>query len=126
MTGNNPLSGTETGFSMTVTNNAELTWLWTTNILPGTIAGSPISIVSTNNAQLAYFYNGTNWVYPSFHNNYLRLDGTNAFSSKSPYTLTNISQTMPDSWTIVDVFQTVGANVLVTQRVSYVQGERVF
>lgn len=54
------------------------------------------------------------------------LNGTNRFASLSPYTLTNISQTKPDVWTIEDVFQAVGAGVLVTQRLSYVQGENVF
>jgi hypothetical protein len=31
--GNNPLSGGGTGFSLTLTNDATLTWLWTTNIV---------------------------------------------------------------------------------------------
>jgi len=31
MTGHNPTSGSTTNFEMTVTNNASLTWLWTTN-----------------------------------------------------------------------------------------------
>lgn len=35
MTGNDPLSGAGTNFSMTVTNNAVLTWLWATNVQLG-------------------------------------------------------------------------------------------
>jgi hypothetical protein len=52
MTGNEPSSGTTTNFSMTVTNDAVLTWLWGPyNVLPvanpnvaGTRQGLPVSI----------------------------------------------------------------------------------
>ncbi|HPR68116.1 MAG TPA: TIGR03790 family protein [Kiritimatiellia bacterium] len=39
MTGNEPLSGSATNFTMTLTNHAELTWLWTTNYWLDTEAG---------------------------------------------------------------------------------------
>lgn len=40
MSGQDPVSGSGTNFSMTVTNNAVLTWLWTTNVLFTRTAGS--------------------------------------------------------------------------------------
>ena len=40
MAGNQPLSGTGTNFAMTLTNHAELTWLWTTNYWLDTEAGA--------------------------------------------------------------------------------------
>ncbi|MBU0716073.1 MAG: hypothetical protein KJ964_12010, partial [Verrucomicrobia bacterium] len=48
MTGNDPLSGAVTGFVTAVTNNAGLTWLWTTNVLPGTITVTPTSLSFTS------------------------------------------------------------------------------
>lgn len=66
MAGNDPLSGAGTNFSMTVTNNATLTWLWTTNVQlalatngPGAVSGDPagyyaqgasVSVSATPNA----------------------------------------------------------------------------
>jgi hypothetical protein len=41
MTGHSPVSGGDTNFSMTVTNNATLTWLWQTNVqLTRTVSGN--------------------------------------------------------------------------------------
>ena len=40
MAGNQPLSGTGTNFAMTLTNHAELTWLWTTNYWLDTAAAA--------------------------------------------------------------------------------------
>jgi len=48
MTGNDPLNGATTNFTMTVTNNASLTWLWTTNVIPGTITVTPTSLSFTS------------------------------------------------------------------------------
>ena len=44
MVGNQPLSGTGTNFAMTLTNHAELTWLWTTNYWLDTEAGAHGSV----------------------------------------------------------------------------------
>jgi len=39
MTGNEPVAGTETNMTMTVTNNAQLTWTWKTQYWLGTYSG---------------------------------------------------------------------------------------
>lgn len=44
MVGNQPLSGTGTNFTMTLTNHAELTWLWATNYWLDTEAGAHGSV----------------------------------------------------------------------------------
>lgn len=53
MTGNDPLSGGGTNFAMTVTNNAVLTWLWTTNVLFTRNAGANGSIAGDTNGYYA-------------------------------------------------------------------------
>jgi hypothetical protein len=72
MTGNEPASGVTTSCVMTVTNDAVLTWLWTTNYWLGTAAGSHGSVDVTNGwnalgatvaitANADQYYHFTNW-----------------------------------------------------------------
>jgi hypothetical protein len=72
MSGNEPASGTSTSCVMTVTNDAVLTWLWTTNYWLGTAAGSHGSVDVTNGwnavgatvvitATADPYYHFTNW-----------------------------------------------------------------
>lgn len=47
LAGNDPGAGTGTSFSMTITNNATLTWLWTTNIAAGPVTNGYVVIWSS-------------------------------------------------------------------------------
>ncbi|HAL92599.1 MAG TPA: hypothetical protein DCM68_06200 [Verrucomicrobia bacterium] len=53
MTGNEPASGTDTNFTMTLTNHATLTWLWATNYWLDTEAAEQGSVSVADSWQLA-------------------------------------------------------------------------
>jgi len=53
MTGHSPASGAATNFTMTVTNNAVLAWLWSTNVLFTRAAGANGSITGTETGYVA-------------------------------------------------------------------------
>ncbi len=53
LTGNDPVSGSGTNFSMTLTNAATLTWLWTTNVQFTRTAGPGGSITGDTNGYYA-------------------------------------------------------------------------
>ncbi len=72
MVGNEPASGVSTQLIMTVTNDATLTWLWTTNYWLTTAAGAHGSVIPTNSwqsfgsnvsitATADPYYHFTNW-----------------------------------------------------------------
>ena len=72
MTGNEPSTGATTNFVMTLTNHAELTWLWTTNYWLDTAAGpngavnvtdswQPANVFTQITALPDTYYAFTNW-----------------------------------------------------------------
>lgn len=72
MAGNAPLSGSTTSFVMTITNDAFLTWLWTTNYWLDTAAGpngavdvadawQPRGVTTQITAHADLYYTFTNW-----------------------------------------------------------------
>ncbi len=88
-----------------------------------TINGDPLYILVKDSSQVWAEYNGIQQYYENFYT-FLFLNGTSISNTYSSFT--PVSNTKPDPWTIVTVFDDLSSNVRITQTISYTNGDKYY